>query len=293
MRFLRNTKIDFLGKKWIAYIFSGLLVVSSIVLTFTSKPNWGIDFTGGSLIHMEFKQKPDIKELREIFNKSGLEGVEIQKFTNEKVVMVRVRKDYENALEEVNSALEGENLADNDYTVLRNEMIGPSVGVLLREKAVKAFVFAFLAIILYVAWRFKGGIWGIAAVLALVHDVVVTFGILNYLGVTLNLPVIAALLTLAGYSINDTIVVYDRIRENLKVYFKDPLDKIINRSINETLSRTIVTSGTTLVVVLALFFKGGEVLRGFSLTLLIGIIIGTYSSIFIASPLVYLWKSKK
>ncbi|MEA3506896.1 MAG: protein translocase subunit SecF, partial [Elusimicrobiota bacterium] len=222
---------------------------------------------------------------------AGLEGVEIQGFADEKVVMVRVRQDFEDSKEKVTAALD-EHMPESNYEVLRTEMIGPAVGTLLREQAVKAFVFAFLAIILCVAWRFKGGIWGLAAVLALVHDVVITFGVLNYLGVTVNLSVIAALLTLAGYSINDTIVVYDRIRENIRIHFNDPLGEVINRSINETLSRTIVTSGTTLVVVLALFFKGGEVLYGFSLTLFVGIIIGTYSSIFIASPLVYLWKSK-
>ncbi len=292
MRFLRNISIDFLGKKSITYIFSVIVVVSSIVVTFTNKPRWGIDFTGGSLIHMEFKTPPDIAQLRKIFNSSGIEGAQIQKFTNEKVVMVRVRKDYENTLDEVKTAL-SEKLKNNKFEILRNEMIGPAVGGMLREKAIKAFIFAFFAIIIYVAWRFKGGIWGIAAVVALLHDVIITFGILNFLGLTVNLPVIAALLTLAGYSINDTIVVYDRIRENLKTHFKDPLFKIINRSINETLSRTIITSGTTLMVVIALFLKGGEVLHGFSLTLLIGIIIGTYSSIFIASPLVYLWKNKK
>lgn len=164
---------------------------------------------------------------------------------------------------------------------------------MLKKKAIYSFVFAFLGIIVYVAWRFKGGVWGAAGVIALIHDVFITFGILSLMGKEITLVIVAALLTLAGYSINDTIVVYDRIRDDMKLYFKRPLIEIFNMSINETLSRTIVTSFTTMFVVLALFFKGGTVIHDFAITLIIGIVVGTYSSIFVASPIVYIQLSGK
>jgi preprotein translocase SecF subunit len=293
MQVLKNTKIDFLGKRKLAMGLSGLLIVLSIVFLFIKSPKWGIDFTGGSLVHLKFKQTPPVKELRKVLEEEGIEDSSIQKFRKTGVVIIRVKKEYsrDGATDRIDKALR-KGLGDIKFDILRSEMVGPAVGSYLKEKAVKAFIFAFVGMIIYVAWRFKGGIWGLAAVLALVHDIIITFGVLNYAGVTISLPVVAALLTLAGYSINDSIVVYDRIRENIKLHYKKPLEEIINHSINSTLSRTIITSGTTLAVVLALFFKGGEVLHGFSLVLLVGIVIGTYSSIFIASPLVYAWQTK-
>jgi len=291
MQFLKNPNINFIKYRKPAFLVSVVLVALSIAFFFLRSPQWGIDFTGGSLYHLKFKEAPETADLRAALESGGITGSSIQKFRQSGIVIVRVRNSETDSEEAVTAAINTK-LPDSEFEIIRSEMVGPVVGSYIKEKAVKAFVFAFAGMIIYVAWRFRGGIWGLAAVIALVHDVIITFGILNYSGITIDLPVVAALLTLAGYSINDSIVVYDRIRENIKLHYKKPLGEIINTSINSTLSRTVITSGTTLFVVLALFFKGGEVLHGFSTALLAGIIIGTYSSIFIAAPLVYVWQSK-
>ncbi|MBN2406764.1 MAG: protein translocase subunit SecF [Elusimicrobia bacterium] len=294
MQFLKNTKIDFLKISRAAIIASVVLSVLSVVMLFVKSPNWGIDFTGGLLVHVRFQGRPDIGNLRNMLAESGIDNSSIQSFRKSQVVIIKVKslQEDKNVADRIEEIIRN-GMPSMNFEVLRSEMVGPAVGSYLKEKAVKAFIFAFMGMIIYVAWRFKGGVWGFAAVIALIHDVIVTFGILNLMNVAIDLPVVAALLTLAGYSINDSIVVYDRIRENIRLYYKKPLGEIINLSINSTLSRTIITSGTTLMVVLALFLKGGEVLYGFSTTLLFGIVIGTYSSIFVASPLVYAWQKKK
>ena len=294
MQFLKDTHIDFLVKRKIAFMVSMVLMVLSVGYLFVKSPNWGIDFTGGSLVHLKFDQVLSTAELRQALQTGGIAEFSIQKFAKTNVAIIRVKKAYgESDIPAKISAALKQSVPGTGFTIMRNEMVGPAVGSYLRETAVKAFIFAFAAMIIYIALRFKGGIWGFAAVIALIHDVIITFGILNYMGVTIDLPVVAALLTLAGYSINDSIVIYDRIRENIRLHYKKKLGEIINQSINSTLSRTIITSGTTLAVVIALFLKGGEVLHGFSIALLFGIVIGTYSSIFVASPLVYVWQNKK
>lgn len=294
MRFLKDTNINFLGKRKIAFVISAVFVGLSIAFLFIRSPNWGIDFTGGALVHLKFKEPLATGQLRRLLEDGGISESSIQRFRNSNVAIVRIKKTYgesDVSLKVSEAIKKGAPLAE--FEVLRNEMVGPAVGDYLRETAVKAFLFAFVAMVIYIALRFKGGIWGFAGVIALIHDVIITFGILNYFRITIDLPVVAALLTLAGYSINDSIVIFDRIRENIKLHYKKRLGDIINQSINATLSRTIITSGTTLVVVISLFLKGGEVLHGFSAALFIGIIVGTYSSIFVASPLVYIWQNKK
>ena len=294
MRFLKNTSIGFLELRNISFIISVLLVVSSIVLFITKKPNWGTDFTGGTLVHVRFDSLPSEFQMRESLSQAGYENAGVQSFRDAEAAIIRVGVTEEG----VNAAKEIENgfsssFAELNPEILRTEMVGPAVGEYLRERALWAFFLAFAGIILYVAWRFKGGVWGLSAVIALIHDVIVVFGLMVFLGITIDLVVVAALLTLAGYSVNDSIVVYDRIRENIKLHYKKPVFEVINMSINETLSRTVITSGTTLAVVLALLLRGGEVLHGFSVALFAGIIIGTYSSIFVAAPLVYEKKKKK
>ncbi|MFC2048892.1 protein translocase subunit SecF [Elusimicrobiota bacterium] len=294
MQFLKKTNIDFLGLKSIAFIISLVLVILSLSLLLVKKPSFGIDFTGGSLIHLKFEVPPSTAKLRQALDQIGIKECSIQKFGGSKIVIIRVKSlnREEGIADKISSGI-SEEIPGVVFEVLRTEMVGPAVGSYLKEKAVKAFIFAFIGMIMYVAWRFKGGIWGFAAVIALIHDVIVTFGILNFLGVTIDLTVVAALLTLAGYSINDSIVVYDRIRENIRLHYKKPLMEVINMSINSTLSRTVITSGTTLMVIVAILLKGGAVLYGFSVTLFAGIIIGTYSSVFVASPLVYSWHNQK
>ena len=294
MQFLKDTTIDFLAKRKIAFLISMVLVLLSVGYLLFRSPNWGIDFTGGSLVHLKFDKPIATAELRQVLQSGGIEEFSIQQFSKSNVLIIRVKNAYgESNMPAKISEVVKKAIPESGFTILRNEMVGPAVGSYLRETAVKAFIFAFAAMIIYIALRFKGGIWGFAAVIALIHDVIVTFGILNYMGITIDLPVVAALLTLAGYSINDSIVIFDRIRENIRLHYKKKSGEIINQSINSTLSRTIITSGTTLAVVIALFFKGGEVLHGFSTALLFGIVIGTYSSIFVAAPLVYVWQNKK
>ncbi len=296
MRLLRNTSIDFLKLRKVSFIISILLLTSSLFLLLRKGPNWGIDFTGGTLVHVRFDSLPSDIDLRNTLSLAGYEHPGVQSFRDAEAAVIRVAQQPEGEGESVANRVEAallEDYPEKNPEILRTEMVGPAVGDYLRERALWAFLLAFGGIILYVTWRFKGGVWGVSAVIALIHDVIVVFGLLILTGVTIDLVVVAALLTLAGYSVNDSIVVYDRIRENLKLHYKKPLGEIINLSINDTLSRTVITSGTTLAVVLALLLRGGEVLHGFSVALFAGIIIGTYSSIFVAAPMVYAWQNKK
>lgn len=290
MEFFKKTNIDFIKKiKW-ALLFSGTLIVAGIIsLILKGGPNLGIDFIGGSLIQLKFQNQVNIQEIRSALTQTGLGNVEIQNIPADNVIIIRIKKSNmpsENILKEVKQNIQNK-LPNNGFIVEQNEMVAPVMGREIYRKALLAVIFSFLGIMIYVNLRFKRGGWGLAGVLALIHDVFITVGFFSFLNKEITLLVVAALLTLAGYSINDTIVVYDRIRENLKLKRGETLYQIFNESINETLSRTMITSLTVLLVALALFFKGGEVLHDFSLALSIGIIIGTYSSIFIASPLVY------
>ncbi len=295
MRLFKKTNIKFIEKRKMSLVVSLALIGFSIAsMVIRGGPSFGIDFTGGALVQVKFAGDIQVKDLRDVLGKNGLPNVSIQKFTNTNIVIIRVKESVA-GIEKISKQLSEiftRDIADNEFIIERNEYVGPVIGKLLKKKASYAFIFAFLGIIGYVAWRFKGGVWGVAGVIALVHDVFITFGILSLLGKEINLVIVAALLTLAGYSINDTIVVYDRIRDDMKLHFKKPIMEIFNMSINETLSRTIVTSLTTMFVVLAIFFKGGTVIHDFSIALIIGIIIGTYSSIFVASPIVYMQLAK-
>lgn len=295
MQFFGKTNFEFIEKRKKAFILSGLMILVSGYAIFHKGVNLGIDFTGGTLVQINFSQEIAVGGMRETLSRHELSGATIQKFPNTNVLIIRVKSLDVGPLEIVQklTSIFQEEFPQNQFTIERNEVVGPVVGEYLKKRGIKAFLFAFLGIIIYVAWRFIGGIWGLAGVTALIHDVFITFGIFTILGKEITLPIVAALLTLAGYSINDTIVVYDRIRENIKLQYKKPLIEVINSSINETLSRTTMTSLTTLLVVLSIFILGGPVIHDFSFAILIGIFIGTYSSIFIASPLVYEWKVKK
>ena len=295
MEFFGKTNFKFIEKRNIAFIFSGLMILVSGFAIFYKGINLGIDFTGGTLVQINFSQEVPVGEAREILSRHGLSSATIQRFPNTNVLVIRVKSLDVGPMEVAQklTSIFQEEFPQNQFTIERNEVVGPVVGEYLKKRGVKAFLFAFLGIIIYVAWRFIGGIWGIAGVAALVHDVFITFGIFVILGKEITLPIVAALLTLAGYSINDTIVVYDRIRENIRLHYKKPLAEIIDSSINETLSRTVMTGVTTQMSVLAIFFLGGPVLHDFSFGILIGIVIGTYSSIFVASPMVYQWKMKR
>jgi len=290
-----KTKIKFIEMRKIAFTISGLMMLVSTYAILQKGVNLGIDFTGGTVVQVKFSQEVTEGEMRETLSKHDLSEATIQKVPNTNILIIRLKRadlgPFQIA-QELTSIFK-EEFPQNQFTIERNEVVGPVVGEYLKKRGLKAILLSFLGITIYVGWRFVGGIWGLAGVIALIHDVLITFGLFVILGKEITLPIVAALLTLAGYSINDTIVVYDRIRESVRLYYKKPLAEVIDLSINETLSRTMLTGGTTELSLLAIFILGGPVIHDFSFALGIGIFIGTYSSIFIASPLVYEWKRKR
>ncbi|MDY6855677.1 MAG: protein translocase subunit SecF [Thermodesulfobacteriota bacterium] len=288
--------IDFIGKKRLALLFSSILILLSIgSIALKGGLNYGIDFAGGTMVQIWFKKGATPDEVRKGLQKIGLEGSTIQQFgkktDNEYLIRTEnTQSDIEGVSDKIQDVFR-EIYGEEGIDVRRVEMVGPQVGKELRKKGLLAVIYAMVGILIYITWRFEFR-FALGALAALLHDVIITVGIFSITNKEFNLAILAAILTIVGYSLNDTIVVYDRIRENLKKLLKKKLEPIINTSINETLSRTILTSGTTLFVVVALFFLGGGVIHDFAFVLIVGIIIGTYSSIFVASPLLILWEEK-
>ncbi|HNR67281.1 MAG TPA: protein translocase subunit SecF [bacterium] len=296
MQFFHETFIDFLGARKYAAIFSIALIVIGLVSMLLHKGiEYGIDFTGGTSLQLAFEKPIAAGDLRSSLQKINMANAEIKKIGMKSANEYLIRTEQ---LEEgSDSALMIENqisadYPDNAYEILSANEIGPKIGGELRRSAILAILISLLGILIYVSWRFEFK-FAVGAVIALFHDVLITLGIFSLLGLEITLTVIAAFLTIVGYSLNDTIVIYDRIRENLKIMRRDSLYTIINTSINQTISRTIITSLTTLLVVVVLYFFGGEVIRDFSFAMIIGIVIGTYSSIFIASAIVYEWHRRQ
>jgi len=295
MEFIRpGIDIDFVGKRRYAFALSALLIIAGIVsLILHGGPNYGIDFAGGTLLQVKFQKGVKIEELREVVRRLGLGEVLIQTFGSKDEFLIRLERSS-GELKGLSSMIkEGLRKAfgEGSFEIRRVEMVGPKVGKDLRQKGIKAIIFALIGILIYVSWRFEFR-FAVGAVVALAHDVMITLGVFSLLDKEISLPVLAAFLTIVGYSLNDTIVVYDRIRENMRKGGNEPFSRVINRSINETLSRTILTSLTTLIVVVVLFVLGGGVIHNFALALLVGIIVGTYSSIYVASPVVLHWQKK-
>ncbi len=274
---------------------SGLVILiglGSIALSGGLK--YGIDFAGGTLIQLQFKTPPDIEVIRDGLKTIALGESTIQEFGSKRDILIRIQRSEEK-LEAVGSKVRnslGGKFNKEDITIERVEMVGPKVGRDLREKAILSILYAVIGIVIYISWRFELQ-YAIAAIIALAHDVLVTLGAFSILDKEFTLVIVAAFLAIIGYSLNDTIVVFDRIRENIRRRGKNTLVQTINASINQTLSRTILTSGTTLMVVMALFFFGGEIIHDFSFALLVGILVGTYSSIFIASVFLVYWDSRR
>ncbi|MGD9808150.1 MAG: protein translocase subunit SecF [Deferribacterales bacterium] len=291
----QGTRFDFMSKAKIFFIISGLVCVLSIGIVVTKGFNFGIDFAGGTIIQLQFETAPNVDDIRKTMDELKLGEVVIQNFGAPEEILIRVEKN-EGDLNKVANNIKDSlttTFPENKFIVERVEQVGPQVGSELKSKATYAVIYSLIGVLIYIAFRFQLA-FAVGAVLALTHDVIITLGIFSLAGKEISLTIIAALLTIVGYSLNDTIVVFDRIRENMKetkgqVGFK----AIINRSINETLSRTILTSGTTLLAVASLYIFGGAVINGFAFALLIGIIVGTYSSIGIASAFVYLLAKKK
>jgi len=262
-----------------------------ISLVVKGGPDLSIDFEGGVLLQLKFQSRVSTEDLRAALDEAGYPNCEIQTFRTGNEVLIRApHVEGGDVTENIKTAVRGK-FADNSFEVRREELVGPKVGQELGKNAIWAIVIGLGAILVYVAFRFEFR-FAVAAVAALFHDVLVTLGIFSLTGREVSLAVVAAFLTIVGYSLNDTIVVFDRIREDLRKYHRERYEGVINASINETLSRTIMTSLTTLIVVLFLFFLGGEVLRDFAFALLVGIVVGTYSSIFVASPILVEWYHK-
>ncbi len=284
-----------MGKIKITLAISGLMILvglTSIVMSGGLK--YGIDFSGGTLVQLQFKTPPNIEEIRGGLKSIGLGESTIQEFGTKRDILIRVQRSEEK-LEAVGSKIRnslGKKFNKQDITVERVEMVGPKVGSDLREKALLSILYAVIGIVIYISWRFELR-YAAAAIIALVHDVWVTMGAFSLFDKEFTLVIVAAFLTIIGYSLNDTIVVFDRIRENLRRKGKNTLAQTINISINQTLSRTLLTSGTTLLVVLSLFFFGGEIIHDFSFALLVGVLVGTYSSIFIASVFLVFLDSRR
>ena len=284
--------INFISKRFIAFALSLIIIgIGSVNFYMRGEERYGIDFTGGMLKQVKFVNPVDIADVRDVLGEHGIVDAQIQTFGDKRSneIIIRTKEEVEDAVDNALNALVG---GDN-YEILRVERVGPAVGSDLRKKAIKAMIFALLAILLYIGWRFKSVKYGFAAIVALFHDVLIAAGMLALTGREFSLPIIAALLTIVGYSLNDTIVIFDRIREDLKLMKKSTMVEVINKSVNQTLSRTLLTSITTLLVVLFLFIFGGQVINDFAFTLLVGVIVGTYSSVYVASPLLIGWGGGK
>jgi SecD/SecF fusion protein len=290
LKIIPQTKFDFIGKRKIFYAISLIVIITGMVFFFKKgKDVYGIDFAGGQLQEYSFKSAPKIDDVRKVLKEINLAEATIQQFKdNPKAILIRTAEDKN---QELTLSLR-KAFPDQDIQILRIERVGPVAGKHLKTKAMHALFWALIGILIYVSFRFKHFNFAIAGVIALIHDVLVTLGVLAITNRQIDLLSVTAFLTIAGYSINDTIVIYDRVRENARLYRKLSLIELINLSVNQTLSRTILTSGVTLLVVISFLIYGGEVLSNFAFALFVGFISGVYSTVYIASPLVLAWSKK-
>jgi preprotein translocase subunit SecF len=291
MQLIRATNFDFVKARIGAYVLTGSLIAMSIIsLIAHGGPKYGIEFSGGTLLELRFQRPVEIGQVRDALSRVGFGGTEIQSTGEGNDVLIRLplSEAGKGSTPEIAKGALREAFPGNEIETRRQEDIGPKIGKELRRQGIWAVLFTLGGMLIYVAWRFQP-IYGAAGVFALFHDVTITVGFFSITGKEITLPVLAALLTIVGYSINDTVVVFDRIRENLRVFHRDTFGTIMNNAINQTLSRTIITSWTVILVLLFLFFFGGEVIHDFSFALLIGVVVGTYSSVCVASPIVYEW----
>ena len=282
----KDLKINFLRVKNIATILSILAIISSLFFLVYKNLNFGIDFKGGTLIEIKKDTQLSIAEIRNQLSELNIGDIQIQTFGSDDIILIRIENSTNldanadmNSIELIRSSL------GNDVIIQRTEIVGPKVSSELIQKGIIAIIIAVFLMLFYIWIRFEWQ-FSIGAVTALIHDVMITMGIFSFLQIEFNLSIIAALLTIIGYSMNDTVVVYDRIRENLRKYKQMNIFDLINQSLNETMSRTLLTSVTTLLALFSLYFLGGEVLKGFTLAMIIGVFIGTYSSVFIASQII-------
>lgn len=283
-QFFKNPNFDFVAKRRFALIFASIIIIAGIVSLFVQGLNYGVDFSGGAKMQIEFKNSISAEELRSIFSENDLGNAEIKSSGKNEYMITISADETEDSDKLLNTALAG-----IEYEVLQIDKVGPKMGVEMRNNSVSAVGIALILILVYITVRFEFK-FAIGAVIALLHDVLITVSIFSFLQWEFSLPVLAAFLTIVGYSLNDTIVIYDRIRENIKIHKSKPLKDIINLSVNQSLSRTIITSLTTFIVVFILAIFGGQVLFGFSIAMVVGIIVGTYSSMFVAAPVLVVWE---
>ena len=295
-----DTTVNFIGYRYVAYIFSAILIIGSVFLLSTKGLSFGVDFTGGTVIEIRTPEVPDLGALRSELNGLELGEISIQEFGEPDDLLIRlpqqqaVEDDGESqqaAIDEVRTALDSR-YGEGAVEYRRIEFVGPQVGEELKQQGALAVLFSLIGIMAYVWFRFEWQ-FGVAALIALMHDALVTIGLFALTGMEFNLSTVAAVLMIAGYSINDTVVVFDRIREDLRKYKKMPLPELFNVSVNKTLSRTTMTSFTTILALIALYLFGGPVIQGFVYALIFGIVVGTYSSIFVAAPVLLLMNIKR
>ncbi len=293
---IKKTRIDFMRLRPFSFAISAVLValgIVAIVQVATGTANLGIDFAGGTAVLLKFEKPVTLQDVRKALEAGGVKDFDLQDFPTTNKVLIRIKKKQEQLgklADQILASLKNA-FKDNHITVDSTTEIGPKVGAKLRRDAMWAVIAATIGILIYIAWRFQFR-FSIGATAATFHDVLAVLGLFNLMGREINLVLVSALLTIAGYSLTDTVVVFDRIRENMRFARREPMKDIINRSINEVLSRTLITSITTLLAAWALFAFGGEVIHDFALAMILGIVVGTYSSVFVASPIVLLFKPK-
>ena len=288
MRFLSKTNIDFISKQKITGFLSIALIVAGIAsLIMKGGPLLSIDFTGGTVAQVKFEKPVELGQLRETLSDYGFKGAEIVEFGSPDEILIKTQ--FSGSSSEISEKL---TLAlGNSFTLRRVESVGPKIGKELQTDALKAIGLALLLILIYITFRFDR-YYALGSVMALIHDVLITLGVFSLLDYEINLSIIAAFLTIVGYSLNDTIVVFDRIRENIPKFMKKTLNDVVNISLNETLNRTVITSLTTMMVVVILFLWGGKVINFFAFALIIGVFVGTYSSLFVASPVMVYFEKR-
>ncbi len=281
--FKSNKTYNFMGKRLPFLAFSAILVMASFLLLFTKGLNLGIDFSGGTLVQIQYSQVAPIKDIRNILlDDARFEKAVVTKFGTDKEIIIKIPTSTTTLGKDVGDDIRELLKVTGEYEIRRVDMVGPKVGDALQEKGIMALSLALIVILIYVSFRFEWR-FAIASILALIHDISIALGAIVLFSIDVNLDILAAILTILGYSLNDTIIVFDRIREGVQKSKENALYKVVNESVSRTLSRTTLTSLTTFFVVLTLYLFGGEIISGFSFTLLVGVIVGTYSSIFVAA----------
>lgn len=287
-RIFPKTNTDFIGLRKVFFIISGILMLASLTSVIFKGMNYGIDFTGGTVMQVQFQDTMDIQNIRTALTDSGIKA-DIQTFVGRNAFAIKVKGSQDNVNEvarNIEAALQKTNVP---FNVEQTDFVGPTVGSHLAKKAVMAFVLAMAAMVIYIGFRFQNIIWGAMAVAALFHDVFLTIGVFSFLQLEVDLVIVAALLTIAGFSVNGTIVIFDRVRENIGIHPKWTIKELLNASINETLSRTIITSFTVIVATAIIYFMGGAVLKNFSFAILVGLTSGAYTTMVLVPGLVYQW----